>query len=252
MSNFYSLLNFFFSNCGFVIFLEKQNATHSSSKPRLVERDFHFENGGRGPCNTNTWLIPSTGLVYLQREEPHGTGEWTKGGVRWRGWGFPLSSMGETFQRACEQLLLTNRDDCAWHCWPLPGSVHYRKFRGWAGQRGSSVHSVGKAGDVSHPLVETTVPPQSVHLSLHPLPLPWTQPTSCLFFMQFYLARGPDIQMDGNIETSYLKQTIPLCYWIIISQRKKKSYCVTSTSFFSTSGKWREKLQWGPRGLKSV
>lgn len=32
----------FFSNCGFLIFLEKQNATHSSSKPRLVDRDFLF------------------------------------------------------------------------------------------------------------------------------------------------------------------------------------------------------------------
>lgn len=33
-----------FLNGGFLIFLEKQNATHSSSKPRLVERDFYFEN----------------------------------------------------------------------------------------------------------------------------------------------------------------------------------------------------------------
>lgn len=68
---------FFFSNCGFLIFLEKQNATHSSSKPRLVERDFYFENVGRGPYYTNNWLIPSTGLVCIYSgEEPHRTREW--------------------------------------------------------------------------------------------------------------------------------------------------------------------------------
>lgn len=55
----------FFLNCGFLIFLEKQNATHSSSKPRLVERDFYFENVGHGPFYTNNWLIPSTGLVFI-------------------------------------------------------------------------------------------------------------------------------------------------------------------------------------------
>lgn len=67
---------FFFLNCGFLIFLEKQNATHSSSKPRLVERDFYFENVGRGPYYTNNWLIPSTGLVFIYSgEEPHRTGE---------------------------------------------------------------------------------------------------------------------------------------------------------------------------------
>lgn len=31
-----------------------------------MERDFYFENFGRGPYYTNTWLIPMTGLVYLQ------------------------------------------------------------------------------------------------------------------------------------------------------------------------------------------
>lgn len=37
----------------FLNFLEKQNATHSSSKPRLVERDsFSRENGGCGPYYT--------------------------------------------------------------------------------------------------------------------------------------------------------------------------------------------------------
>lgn len=53
---------FFFLNSGFLNFLEKQNATHSSSKPRFVEGDFSFENVTRGPYFTN-WLIPSTGLV---------------------------------------------------------------------------------------------------------------------------------------------------------------------------------------------
>lgn len=56
---------FFFQTVVFLIFLEKQNATHSSSKPRLVERDFYFENVGRGPLYTNNWLIPSTGLVFI-------------------------------------------------------------------------------------------------------------------------------------------------------------------------------------------
>lgn len=45
---------FFLETCFlFLNFLEKQNATHSSSKPRLVERDsFSRENGGRGPYYT--------------------------------------------------------------------------------------------------------------------------------------------------------------------------------------------------------
>ena len=61
----------------FLIFLVKQNATHSSSKPRLVERDFYFENVGRGPYYTNNWLIPSTGLVFIYSgEEPHRAGGW--------------------------------------------------------------------------------------------------------------------------------------------------------------------------------
>lgn len=77
ISDFYSLLILFFSNCGFLIFLEKQNATHSSSKPRLVERDFYFENVGRGLYYTNNWLIPSTGLVCIYSgEEPHRTRKW--------------------------------------------------------------------------------------------------------------------------------------------------------------------------------
>lgn len=73
------IMDFFPPNCGFLIFLEKQNATHSSSKPRLVERDFYFENVGHGPYCTNNWLIPSTGLVFIYSGggwgEPHRTGE---------------------------------------------------------------------------------------------------------------------------------------------------------------------------------
>lgn len=56
---------FFFFNCGFLIFLEKQNATHSSSKPRLWE--------GVVFLNRWTWsllykqLAHTTGVVfYLQ------------------------------------------------------------------------------------------------------------------------------------------------------------------------------------------
>lgn len=39
-----------------------------------MERDFYFENVGRGPYYTNNWLIPSTGLVFIYSgEEPHRT-----------------------------------------------------------------------------------------------------------------------------------------------------------------------------------
>lgn len=83
---FFSHLFFFFFDCGFLIFLEKQNATHSSSKPHLVERDFYFENVGRGPYYTNKWLIPSTGLVFIysgrrasQDPGSGGVGEWHRG-----------------------------------------------------------------------------------------------------------------------------------------------------------------------------
>lgn len=80
------LVIFFFFLTGFLIFLEKQNATHSSSKPHLVERDFYFENVGRGPYYTNKWLIPSTGLVFIysgrrasQDPGSGGVGEWHRG-----------------------------------------------------------------------------------------------------------------------------------------------------------------------------
>lgn len=40
---------------------------------------------------------------------------------------------GERFWRACEWHLLTYRDNCAWICWPLPGSVHLEKIQGVGG-----------------------------------------------------------------------------------------------------------------------
>lgn len=55
----------FFLNCGFLIFLEKQNATHSSSKPRLVERDFCFENVRRGPYKELAHTIDRTCLFTV-------------------------------------------------------------------------------------------------------------------------------------------------------------------------------------------
>lgn len=58
------------------------------------------------------------------------------------------------------------------------------------------------------------------------------------FFHAVVSGQGPDRQMDVKAKTSYLIQTVPLCYRIIISQRKKKKkkHCVTTRSFFSTSG----------------
>lgn len=43
----------------FIVF-EKQNATHSSSKPHLVERDFYFENDGLVPA------LQTTGSYHRQ------------------------------------------------------------------------------------------------------------------------------------------------------------------------------------------
>lgn len=49
----------------------------------LWKRDSCFENVGRGPCYTNNWLIPSTGLVFIYSGRRASQGR----GVEWRGEG---------------------------------------------------------------------------------------------------------------------------------------------------------------------
>lgn len=135
------LLFLFFLLWVFCTFLEKQNATHSSSEPCLEWRDFWFRN--HGPCHANTWLIPSTGrcLVYLQRERSLSGPEEGRGEERpsdaevspWFQW------MGGDWEGqsvvSLQWYLFTNGNGCAWLCWPLHGSVHLRKFKGWVGQQ---------------------------------------------------------------------------------------------------------------------
>lgn len=103
----------------------------------------------------------------------------------------------------------------------------------WGGGQvnsGSSVHSAGRAKVVSHPLIDTMVPPQSVYLSPHHFHSPLTQPASSLFFFHAVVSgQEPDRRMDGNVKTSYLIQTVPLCYRIIISQRKDMILCHIKT-----------------------
>lgn len=134
---FFYLILFFFLNCGFLIFFpEKQNATHSSSKPRLVERDFYFENVGHGPYYTNTWLIPSTGLVFIysgeearRTREQRGRGEW------WRGWGFPLVSMEERDLKALVSGISSPTGTTVLGSVDLYRSQCIWEFWGWAGQQ---------------------------------------------------------------------------------------------------------------------
>lgn len=107
-------------------------------------------------------------------------------------------------------------------------------LRGEQVNSGSSVHSVGRAKAVHHPLVNVKVPPQSLHLSPHSLRSPWPS-LQAAFSHAVVSGQRPDRQMDGKVKTSYLIQTIPLCYRIIISQKKKNMLCVTS-GFSNTSG----------------
>lgn len=116
-----------------------------------------------------------------------GEGRWGVGRLR-----FPIDfNGGERFQRACEWHLLTNRDDCAWLCWPLPGSVHLEKIQGVGGSTVVPLYIQWVGPRLSPtPLVDTMVPPQSVYLSPHPFHSPWPSLQAAFFIMQLYLARG--------------------------------------------------------------
>lgn len=56
------------------------------------------------------------------------------------------------FQRALEWCLLPYRDSCAGLCWPYLGQCIRESLRGGRVNSGSSVHSVGRAKVVPHPL----------------------------------------------------------------------------------------------------
>lgn len=61
----------FFYHWFFLLFL-KNKMQHIPATSRWTGT----ENVGRGPCFTDNWLIPSTGLVYLQREQACRIREW--------------------------------------------------------------------------------------------------------------------------------------------------------------------------------
>lgn len=88
----------------------------------LWKRDSCFENVGRGPCYTNNWLIPLTGLVFIYsgRRASQGRGVERSGGERGvvERLGLPIDFNEEEgyFQRALEWHLLTNRESCARLC----------------------------------------------------------------------------------------------------------------------------------------
>ena len=114
------------------------------------------------------------------------------------------------------------------------GQCIRESFRGGRVNSGSSVHSVGRAK------VFSPHPPGWCH-GATPVCVPLTTAPTLLpglacklpFLMQLYLAKRPDRQMDVKVKTSYLIQTFPLCYRIVISQRKT-CYCVTSRSVFTS------------------
>lgn len=145
----------------------------------------------------------------------------------------PWFTWGGLFQRALEWFVHTSRDSCvALHL----GQCIRERWR----DSGSSVHSVGRARVVSHPLVDVT----SVCLPLTTLlPAHWPS-LQAAFSHAVVSGQRPDGQMDGKVKTSYFKQTTPLCYQCFISKetKNKTCYCVTSRSFFSTSGRWQEIL----------
>lgn len=171
------IIDFFFLNCGFLHFLEKQNATHSSSRPRLVERDFYFENVGRDPYYTNNWLIPSTGLVFIYsgrralQDQGELGGRWVVKRPR-----FPKDFSGRgVFQKGSPVVISSPTGaDVLGSVDLYLGQCIRESLRGGRVNSGSSVHSVGRAKVVfPTPLVDVMMAPQSAYPSPHPLHSLW-------------------------------------------------------------------------------
>ena len=126
------------------------------------------------------------------------------------------------------------------------GQCIRESFRGGRVNSGSSVHSVGRAKVFSPtPLVDAMVPPQPVYPSPQPPHSPPGLACKLPFLMQLYLAKRPDRQMDVKVKTSYLIQTFPLCYRIVISQRKNVLLCHIKKylHFIDSEGKYSSGLQ---------
>lgn len=101
------------------------------------------------------------------------------------------------------------------------GQCIRESLRGGQVNSGSSVHSVGRAKVVSHPPGRCNGATSAcVPLTTPPFHSPWPS-LQAAFSHAVVSGQRPDRQMDGKAKTSYLIQTIPLCYRIIISRRKK-------------------------------
>lgn len=101
------------------------------------------------------------------------------------------------------------------------GQCIRESLRGGRVNSGSSVHSVGRAKVVSHPPGRCNGATSAcVPLTTPPFHSPWPS-LQAAFSHAVVSGQRPDRQMDGKAKTSYLIQTIPLCYRIIISRRKK-------------------------------
>lgn len=138
------LFLFFLPHVCFSYFLEKRNATHSSSKPRLAERDFYFE-----MCLM--WSLQYKQLahtinrtcVYIQRgraSQDQGV-EGEEGGGEAR---FPIHVNGEGLSSPTGTAVLGSVDLYLGQC------IRYTSRGGWV-NTGSSVHSVGRTKVVSPP-----------------------------------------------------------------------------------------------------
>lgn len=156
-----------------------------------MERDFYFENVGCGPYYTNNWLIPSQDLclftVGKSLTGPESGGErWVV--VRLR---FPIDFNGG----GCFKGLLSGISSPIGTA--VLGSVDLYLGQcireslggGWVNS-GSSVHSVGRAKVVPHPLGWCNGA-TSVCVPLTTTPSAPPDPVCKLpFLMQLYLARG--------------------------------------------------------------
>jgi len=246
-------LFFFFFTVVFLTFSWKTNATHSSSKPRPVvwrQGDSYFENDGRGPYYTNNWLIPSTGLlVFIYSREERAFTEPGSREVEWLGESERLSILVD-FGGWLETIPLPPLSDFEMVS-PLQQGQMVLLTYTWVSaledvysggewvNSGASVHSVGRATVVSHPLFSTTLcHPRSY--TLHPtfstlrpsLPVA----SSCKWCPASSLTR----QTDGRQRKDFISQkTTSLYYWVVILKKKKEKkkmcYCLMSINI-STSG----------------
>lgn len=184
---------FFFQSVVFLFFLKNKMQHIPVVSHALWRGTFYFENAGRGPYYTNNWLIPSTGLEFIYSgKEPHRTREW-RGEVRW--WverlRFPIGFNGGAYFKGLSSGVSSLTGTAVLGSVDLYlGQCIRESLGGEQVNSGSSVHSVGRAKGVPHPLDWSN---GTTTICLPLITTPSTPPDAACklpFVMQLYLARS--------------------------------------------------------------